>query len=630
MASLREELSTQLPGNAQITEVLFEGANLVLYTKSEDFFVTCTDKIKEIAKKMKKRIEVRPDTSILMDPELAEKKIKKIVPEEAGITDLSFEYGVSKVLIEAEKPGLVIGKNGSTLQELKAKIHWSPSIVRTPPIPSEIVKTVRATLRDESKFRKRFLNKVGTRIYNQGKEPSWIRLSPLGGSREVGRSALLLQTPESRILLDCGVNVATSGPTAFPHLDAPEFDINSLDAVIISHAHLDHSGFLPYLFKFNYDGPVYCTPPTRDLMSLLHVDYVDVTSRELGNSIYSSNEIKEVIKHTITLKYGEVADITPDVRLTFYNGGHIIGSAIVHLHVGDGVYNVVYTGDINFQRTRLLDAAHTDFPRSETVIIESTYGGKDNIQPSRKEAEKNAVDFVNKVIGRGGKLLVPVLGVGRSQELMVLLEQAYRSGQLPKDVRVYVDGMVWDATAIYTTYPEYLSENIRKLVFQRDHNPFLSELFVRVGSAAERAEIIAGKPCIILATSGMLTGGPSVEYLKAFASNSRNGMIFVNYQAEGSLGNKIQKGWTEVPLEIVKGKRDILNIDLEVNTIEGFSAHSDRNQLVNFIRSLKPKPQKILINHGEASKSIDLTKHLHKTIKCETNCPQNLDSIRLR
>lgn len=629
--AIESEIMEFLPGNAEITEIVFEGANLVLYTGSREFFIDSTEIIKKIAKELKKRIEVRPDTEICSDPEDAEKKIRKIVPEGAGITDLSFERYIGKVIIEAEKPGLVIGKNGSTLKELKRKIIWSPSIIRTPPIPSEIVKTVRSILQKESKFRRKFLHRVGNRIYERdSKEPIWIRISALGGFREVGRSALLFQTPESRVLLDCGVNVAVSGPSAYPHLDAPEFDIERLDAVVISHAHLDHSGFVPYLFKFGYDGPIYCTEPTRDLMALLQLDYIDVTSRELGESIYTSNEIKEVIKHTITLKYGEVSDITPDLRLTLYNAGHIIGSCIAHIHVGDGLYNVVYTGDLNFSRSRLLDAAHVDFPRSETIIIESTYGGKDNIQPPRQECEKQFLDIVKKVIKRKGKLLIPVLGVGRSQEMMLILEQAYRNKHLPEDINIYIDGMVWDATAIYTTYPEYLSEGVRKLVFRKDHNPFLSDIFTRVGSNEERQEVISGPPCIILATSGMLTGGPSVEYLKALADNKRNCIVFVSYQAEGSLGNKIQKGWKEIPLEIVRGKREILEVELEVHSIEGFSAHSDRNQLINFAHQIKPRPQKIIINHGEASKAIELTKYLHKHLKCETLCPRNLDAIRLR
>jgi hypothetical protein len=289
----------------------------------------------------------------------------------------------------------------------------------------------------------------------------------------------------------------------------------------------------------------------------------------------------------------------------------------------------VYTGDLKFAKTRLLDSAQTCFPRAETLIIESTYGLKDDIQPPRQNAEKFLLSVVNKTLERGGKVLVPVLGVGRSQELMVLLESAYRKGLLPKDAKIYVDGMVWDATAIYTAYPEYLSETVRNLVFRRDHNPFLSDIFNRVGSQAERKEVVGGPPCIITATSGMLTGGPSVEYLRTLADNEKNSMIFINYQAEGSLGNRIQRGWREVPMDIVQGKRQVLKMKMEVHTVDGFSAHSDRNQLVNFVYGIKPRPQRILVNHGESSKCQDLARALHKQVRSETMAPRNLDVIRL-
>ena len=628
MASIIDQVVKGLPKDAMITETLYEGAYIVLYTKNAEFFLNAGNVVKDLARKYKKRIEVRPDSTISMKPELAAAIIRELVPKEAGLNDISFELFMGRVIIDAEKPGLVIGKSGKTLKEIKRRILWAPVIERTPAINSEIIKTVRLTLRDESRFRKRFLNKIGNRIYGEPKKTSWVRLSALGGFREVGRSCLLLQTPESRVLLDCGVNVA-SFQKGFPHLDAPEFDINELDAVVVTHAHLDHGGFVPYLYKFGYEGPVYTTAPTRDMMTLLHIDYIDVTSREHGESVYSSNDIKEFIKHSVTLNYGEVTDITPDIRLTLHNAGHILGSAICHLHIGNGLYNVVYTGDLKFAKTRLLDSAQTCFPRAETLIIESTYGLKDDIQPPRQNAEKFLLSVVNKTLERGGKVLVPVLGVGRSQELMVLLESAYRNGDLPKDAKIYVDGMVWDATAIYTAYPEFLSEGVRNLVFRRDHNPFLSDIFNRVGSQAERKEVVSGPPCIITATSGMLTGGPSVEYLRTLADNEKNSMIFINYQAEGSLGNRIQRGWREVPMDIVQGKRQVLKMKMEVHTVDGFSAHSDRNQLVNFVYGIKPRPQRILVNHGESSKCQDLARSLHKQVRSETMAPRNLDVIRL-
>ena len=162
--------------------------------------------------------------------------------------------------------------------------------------------------------------------------------------------------------MDCGVDVA-SEQEPYPYLEAPEFNINDLDAVILSHAHIDHSGFLPYLFKYGYKGPVYCTEPTRDISALMLLDYVKIQKTEGKEPVFGTEEIKEMVKHTITLEYDEVTDVTPDVRITLYNAGHILGSAMVHLHVGNGLHNILYTADQKYGKTMLLDPAVPIFPQ---------------------------------------------------------------------------------------------------------------------------------------------------------------------------------------------------------------------------------------------------------------------------
>ncbi|MDD4282147.1 MAG: beta-CASP ribonuclease aCPSF1, partial [Candidatus Methanofastidiosa archaeon] len=459
------------------------------------------------------------------------------------------------------------------------------------------------------------------------------RITALGGFREVGRSCLLLQTNVSNILLDCGVNVASDDPLkAYPHLNCPEFKYilssNELDAIIISHAHLDHSGFVPYLYRSLYDGPVYCTPATRDLSMLLQKDFVEIAEREGKPCPYGFKEIKEFITHTIPLDYKEVRDIAPDVRLTLHNAGHILGSSIVHLHVGNGLHNIAYTGDFKFSKTRLLEPANVRFPRLETLIMESTYGGSRDIQPSREDSERDTIRIIRHTIERKGKVLIPVLAVGRAQELMIVLEEAVRTGVLP-DVPIYLDGMIWEATAIHTAYPEYLSKAVRDQIFHQELNPFLSKTFENVRSSAKRKEIIEGEPAIIMATSGMLIGGSSVEYFKALAPDSRNTLIFVSYQAEGSLGSRVQKGWREIPIKNGTGRTQVINVNMEIRTIEGFSGHSDRNQLMNFVKKVSNGTEKVFTNHGEAGKCIDLASSIYKVHKIETRSPLDLETVRV-
>ena len=490
MVEIIKEILKDLPED-KISEANFEAANIVLYTKDKDFFLNNNGLIKKIVDNIKKRVELRPDPSITMDMEKAEKEIKKIIPEDAGVDQIIFDPQRSRVVIEAEKPGLAIGKQGVILRGIRTKTLWVPLIHRKPAIRSKLIETIRAVLYKNSDYRRKFLDKVGHRIYDgwvREKKEEWIRVSYLGSARQVGRSCLFLQTPESRILLDCGVDVA-SEQQSYPYLEAPEFNISELDAVIVTHAHIDHSGFVPYLFKYGYKGPVYCTEPTRDVMSLMLLDYIKIQRSEGKDPIFTTEDVKEMVKHTVTLEYDEVTDVTPDVRITLYNAGHILGSAMVHLHVGNGLHNILYTGDQKYGRTMLLDPAVTVFPRLETLLLESTYGGKEDNTPERQKSDIEFKKIVEETIKRGGKVLIPTLGVGRSQEIMVVIENMVRTGALDK-IPVYIDGLIWDVTAIHTAYPEYLNNSIRKLIFHRDQNPFLSDIYKRVGSQEERMQII--------------------------------------------------------------------------------------------------------------------------------------------
>jgi uncharacterized protein len=629
MGDILKEILKLLPD--KINDAVFEGANIVLYTKDKDYFLNPGTSIKDAVHEFKKRIELRPDPSMNLEAEASEKIIVDLIPKEANLGLITFDSQRSQVIIEVEKPGVAIGKQGSILKEIKEKTMWVPLIKRKPSIRSKLIETTRAVLYQHSDQRRKFLNQIGHRIYDgwiRGKKNEWIRVSTLGGGRQVGRSCLLLQTPESRILLDCGIDVA-SDDNAYPYLEAPEFKIEDLDAVVITHAHMDHAGLLPYLFKFGYKGPVYCTAPTRDVMSLMCMDTIKIMQMEGKAPLYDAEHVKQMVLHTIILDYEEVSDITPDVRLTLYNAGHIIGSSMVHLHIGNGLHNFLYTGDMKFGKTNLLDPAAIKFPRLETLMMESTYGGKDNVVPPRDECDKMSIEFINQIIKGEGKVLVPVLGVGRAQEVLLLIEEAIRTGQIT-EVPVYIDGMVWDITAIHTAYPEFLNKNVKKSIFHKDENPFLSPIFKRVGSVKERKQIIEGpEPCIILATSGMLVGGASVQYFKSLAENPKNGIMFTCYQGSGSLGKRIQNGEREFNMGSAV-KPNIVIRKMQILTIDGLTGHSDRRQLMSFVHKCEPRPKKVILVHGESSRCLDLASSIHKTNRIETTVPRNLDSLRIR
>jgi len=630
MAEILKSIIDELP--RVISDASFEGANIVLYTNDKEFFKTGEVKIKEIVDKIKKRIELRADKSILASEEDTEKTIRGIVPEEAEITSIIFDVQRSIVVIDAKKPGLVIGKQGSILSDIRKSTMWNPSVQRSPAIPSNIVEKIRSVLYANNNYRRKFLNDIGKKIYQEWtseKMDIWVRITCLGGGRQVGRSCFLLHTPNSKVILDCGINAGIpEGPEKYPYLNIAEIgDINSIDAVILSHAHLDHSGLVPYLYKMGYRGPIYMTAPTRDIAALLALDFIEVAYKQAAAPLYKSEDIREMVRHSICLDYGEVTDITKDIRITFYNAGHVLGSAQTHINIGNGLHNLVYTGDMKYAKTRLLDPAVNYFPRIETLLMESTYGSKNDILPPRQEAEARFIELAKKTIEQNGKILLPELGLGHAQETVLRVEEAVRTGELPK-VPVYLDGMIWDINAIHTAYPDFLSASIRNQVFQ-DNNPFISDVIKRVGSPAERKEVLEGGPCIIIATSGMLVGGASLEYLKNLADNPNNLIVFECYQAVGSTGRQVQEGIKEIFLGKEYGAERI-NIKLQVETLAGLSAHSGRNELMQYVSRMNPKPKKIIINHGESSKCLDLASSLYRLNNVETNVPKNLETIRLK
>ncbi len=619
--SILKELEDSLPKDADITDIKFEASDLVLYTKSKDFFVNGEPTIREIVSKLKKRIELRPDITITMDVEKAKKRITELSPEEAGIQDIYFEPELGKVIIECLKPGLVIGKGGELYRTIKNDIFWLPKIERAPAIRSPVVSAIRSLLHTELDYRKKFLNKIGQKLSVRKEiEDEWVRVSFLGAARHIGASCVILQTENSRIVLDFGMNPATGFP---PQIDAPEFDLEKIDAVILSHAHLDHSAFVPYIYDQGFTGPLYCTPPTRDLSVLLCMDYIDLAHREGKKVWYSKSALEKMVKHTIALDFGEVSDITQDIRLTFHPSGHILGSALSHLHIGKGLHNLVYTGDMKFVHTRLLEPAFTNFKRIETLIIESTYGSPTDIMPNRRDAERELLDSIHKTMERGGKVLIPSFAVGRAQEAMAILAEA--DFKYP----IWIEGMISAATAIHTVYPEYLSKGLQREIFHRGNNPFISDKFTYVAPKERDKVIDSSEPGVILATSGMLIGGPIMEYLKGLAHDKRSTLLFIGYQGEGTQGRRIQGGWRQLNTS-ENGRTKTINIEMEIKTIGGLSGHADRNELIGFIRRLRSKPNLIITNHGDRNSCIDLARDARRYFKVESAAPKVLEAIRLR
>lgn len=631
-----DEIIKELPKN-KIASVEFEAANIVIYTNNSDFLFSGRGIIRTIVSKYKKRIELRASTSLLMSIEDAKKTITSLL-EGVNISEFKFDTSRSILTLEVDNVGAAVGREGVNLKAIQKKTMWSVVVRRIPPLKSKTVSAMRAVEYQESDYRRKFLNNVGKRIYGgweKGKIKGWSRVTMLGSANQIGRSAIYLQTTESRILFDCGIDpsVPYGDSAEFPYLDAPDFKLNDIDAIVISHAHMDHCGLLPYLFKIGYKGPIYCTEPTRDIMALSQMDFIKIMENTTGTStLYKPEHIKEMLKHVITLDYGVVSDITPDLRLTFYNSGHILGSAFCHVNIGNGFHNFMYTGDFNYSgKQRLLNKAVTEFPRLESMISENTSTGPGDYAMPREEAEEDFLKILIDSYVKKSKVLIPVFGVGRSQEMLLVIENFIKEGRLPEDIKIYVDGIVFEVTAIHTAYPEFLKRNLRSRILKGD-NPFSIKNFIQIGSRLERQKVFDEEgPAIVLATSGMMNGGSSVEYFKNFAPSKNNAIVFVGYQAKGTLGRRVKDGEKEILLSNTGSVDDKVSVELQVYQMRGaFSAHSDLGLTKKFMSNLSVRPKKFILNHGESSKIIYFSHVLKKMFpESKIYTPDNLDSIRL-
>ena len=580
---------------------------------------------------VKRRVVVRTDKSIRKEEQEAQDQIMANLPPEAGVQSIFFDAALGEAIVEALKPLQLTPEKGFNPIELTDKTGWKIRIRKHPHIPCATIQYINLTLTQSATERSRFLKEVGENIFRPRlSEDSEISLMTLGAFEEVGRSSIIVATSESKLLLDCGIHPgARSSWDAYPRLDWADIELDELDAVIISHAHLDHTGFLPALYKYGYDGPVYCTEPTLPLMTLLQQDMVKLGQSEGGRLVFDLRDIKEVIKHAILVPFGLVTDVAPDVKLVFNNAGHILGSATVHLHIGEGAHNIVYTGDYKYGKTRLLEPAFWNYPRVETLITESTYGTREDITPPRDEVENRFVNMINDTLRQGAKVLIPIPAVGRAQEIILVINEYMKQKKLV-EAPVFIEGMISEATAIHIAYPEYLSRDLKYKILEEDENPFSSEYFTVVDHPSNREEALREGPAIIMATSGMLEGGPVLEYFSHLAPSEKTQVLFVSYQVQGTMGRRVLDGSKQVSLLGEGGKIRIVDVRCRVDRIEGFSGHSDYNQIVRYVQKLRPKLQQIFVNHGEKRKTELLSQDLSRRFRLPVSHPSVEEAIRIR
>ena len=621
-----------IPKEANVTKIEYEGPRIALYTNTPRYLMENNEIISNLVNVIKKRIVVRTDESIRKSEEEARQILTQLIPKDADLQSTFFDTATGEVSLEAKRPWL-LHRNAQEFNhpEVTEKIGWKLRIRKATTNPSSTIQTINYNLKISSADRSKQLRQIGDEIFRPRlTQKSEVSLFTLGGFGQVGRSCMLLTTAESKILIDCGINPGARTPSeSFPRLDWTNITLDDLDAVVIGHAHLDHTGFLPVLCKYGYKGPIYCTEPTLPMMNLIQFDAIKVASAQGRTPMYSDRDVKQIMRQAITLPYGTVTDISPDIKLVLANAGHILGSALCHFHIGNGDHNFVYSGDIKFAKSILFEAASWNFPRVETLLIESTYGAKEDIQPSRQEVESAFINAINNTLTDGGKILIPIPAVGRAQEIMMVIDHYMKSGEMV-EASVFTEGMISEASSIHEAYPEYLARELRQKILETDDNPFDSEYFTNVEHPDAREEPLRdGSPCIILATSGMLEGGPVLEYLKNIAPDKKNKILFVSYQVNGTLGRRVLDGSKQVSLMGKEGKVQVVNINCGIEKLDGFSGHSDYNQLISFVHKLRPKLRRVLVNHGERRKSENLSMSIRRMFRVASHYPQIQEAIKL-
>jgi len=422
-----------------------------------------------------------------------------------------------------------------------------------------------------------------------------MQFTALGGAAEVGASCYLLQIVGKNILLDAGIRVNRSGDESLPDLDKlDELVGDDLDLVLVSHAHLDHTGALPLVLKRYPTVQIYCTLPTKVILSILLADTIKIMAGEESETpLYDQEAVERVLWILQEMPFSQWVEPIEGIEVYFHPAGHVMGASCIFIKTKEGT--VAYTGDIATAAQRTVSGIEKANFQPDVLILESTYG--DGTHPNRKTEEQRLAKAVAEVIERGGTVIIPSFAFGRAQEIILILKFSMRSGVIPK-FPIYVDGMCRAICDAYTDLDEYLPQKLRnfmknsgQLVFWNRPSKNLPEVTKLVPT--ERIMMFNPTPKVIISSSGMLSGGPSPYYARVLAVEKKNAIFLTGYQDEESPGRKLQELQTGDTLEL-EGQE--ITVECEVNKY-GLSAHADQIQLCQQASYLNPKT--VILVHGE-------------------------------
>ena len=463
-----------------------------------------------------------------------------------------------------------------------------------------------------------------------------IKLRFLGAVRNVTGSRHMLEANDVRLLVDCGLyqerHFSDRNWDPFP------VEPSSINAVLLTHAHLDHCGLLPKLVKEGFRGRIYCTGATTEIAKIILLDsahlqeedaeYKKKRHKKQGRisphpyePLYTTEDAEACFPHFESVSYREVVEFGNGVEATFYDAGHVLGSAIIRVKVQQNGQEriIIFSGDIG-RPDKPIVCDPTVFDEADYVLIESTYG--DRVHEQTVDVKKKIGNTINAAAKAGGKIIVPSFALERSQEVLYYLNELLLEEAIP-NIKVYLDSpMASRITKVFQRHPEMFDEEMTELI-ENHESPFKFPELKIVGTTAESKSINdKSGTFMVIAGSGMCTGGRVKHHLVNYISDHKNTIMFVGYQAIGTLGRRIVNG--EKQVRIFGEERDVR---ANIVRIHGFSAHADRDELLNWLRALKKAPKKVFVVHGEEKSAKSFGDYVRKQTGWDTVVPTYQDEV---